>query len=52
MMRGEGLQEPDAVYPHALRLATLPAGGPNGQVFWDSKPHPLFRDQMQPAGRV
>lgn len=50
MMKGEGLQAPEAVYPHALKLATLPAGGPNGQVFWDSKPYALFRDQMQPAG--
>jgi NAD(P)-dependent dehydrogenase (short-subunit alcohol dehydrogenase family) len=50
MMKGEGLQAPEAVYPHALKLATLPAGGPNGQVFWDSRPYALFRDQMQPAG--
>ncbi len=37
------LQEPEVVYPHALRLATLPEGGPNGLVFWNSEPYPIFR---------
>ena len=39
------LQPPEAVYPTAKMLATLPAGGPSGQVFWDEKPYPL----MDPA---
>ncbi len=39
------LQPPEVVYPTALMLATLPAGGPTGQVFWNEKPYPL----MDPA---
>ncbi len=36
------LQPPDEVYPTALALATLPAGGPNGRVFWDMCEYHLF----------
>ncbi|HJM75173.1 MAG TPA: SDR family NAD(P)-dependent oxidoreductase [Dehalococcoidia bacterium] len=36
------LQDPEVVYPHALRLATLPEGGPNGLIFWNSEPYPIF----------
>ncbi len=36
------LQAPDAVYPTALALATLPDDGPNGRVFWDLREYPLF----------
>jgi NAD(P)-dependent dehydrogenase (short-subunit alcohol dehydrogenase family) len=39
------LQPPEAVYPTALMLATLPAGGPTGRVFWNEKEYPL----MDPA---
>ncbi|HWA62654.1 MAG TPA: SDR family oxidoreductase [Caulobacteraceae bacterium] len=42
MNQGPGLQEPSAVYPHALWMASLPKGGPNGEVFWNSKPYALF----------
>jgi NAD(P)-dependent dehydrogenase (short-subunit alcohol dehydrogenase family) len=42
MMHGENLQEPEAVYPGALWLATLPAGGPSGKVFWNTKEIDLF----------
>jgi len=42
MMQGDNLQEPEAVYAGALWLATLPAGGPNGRVFWNKKPINLF----------
>jgi NAD(P)-dependent dehydrogenase (short-subunit alcohol dehydrogenase family) len=42
------LQPPEAVYPTARMLATLPAGGPSGQVFWNEKPYPL----MDPANPV
>lgn len=30
-------QPPEAVYPHTKFLATLPAGGPHGRVFWNSE---------------
>lgn len=36
------LQAPAATYPTARMLATLPAGGPTGTVFWDEKPYALF----------
>ena len=39
------MQDPAVVYPTARMLATLPAGGPSGQVFWNEKPYPL----MDPA---
>ena len=36
------LQKPEVVYPTALFLATLPAGGPRGRVFWNEKEYTLF----------
>ena len=42
MMKGEGLQEPEAVVPSALWLATLPTGGPSGKVFWNMQEYHLF----------
>lgn len=36
------LQPPEAAYPTARMLATLPAGGPNGKVFWDLEEYRLF----------
>lgn len=39
------LQPPEAVWPTARMLATLPRGGPTGQVFWNEKPYAL----MDPA---
>jgi NAD(P)-dependent dehydrogenase (short-subunit alcohol dehydrogenase family) len=39
------MQGPEVVYPTARVLATLPAGGPSGEVFWNEKPYPL----MDPA---
>jgi len=42
MMTGDNLQAPEAVYPGALWLATLPPGGPNGKVFWNRKEIDLF----------
>ena len=44
MMTGDGLQEPEAVYPRALALATLPAGGPSGRAFWNGEEHHLLAD--------
>jgi NAD(P)-dependent dehydrogenase (short-subunit alcohol dehydrogenase family) len=35
-------QEPSKVYPTARMLATLPAGGPSGKVFWDKKEYRMF----------
>lgn len=42
------LQPPEAVYPAARWLASLPANGPSGQVFWNCKPYKLFAEH--PAG--
>jgi 3-oxoacyl-[acyl-carrier protein] reductase len=39
---GDSLQPPEAVVPSALWLATLPADGPTGKVFWNMKEYPLF----------
>lgn len=36
------LQQPEAAYPTARMLATLPAGGPSGKVFWDLEEYRLF----------
>ena len=46
------MQEPEVVYPTARMLATLPAGGPTGQVFWNEKPYPLMDPaNARPSGR-
>ena len=42
MNKGPGLQEPEAVLPGAIWLASLPAGGPSGKVFWDRREYRLF----------
>jgi NAD(P)-dependent dehydrogenase (short-subunit alcohol dehydrogenase family) len=42
MMTGPNLQAPEAVVPSARWLATLPAGGPTGKVFWNMKEYSLF----------
>lgn len=36
------LQSPEVTYSTAKMLATLPAGGPTGKVFWNEKEYPLF----------
>lgn len=36
------LQPPEAAYPTALMLATLPTGGPTGKVFWEGQEYRLF----------
>ncbi|MCB1693336.1 MAG: SDR family oxidoreductase [Pseudomonadales bacterium] len=36
------MQSPDVTYPTAKMLATLKAGGPRGDVFWDEKRYPIF----------
>jgi len=40
-------QDPSIVYPTARMLATLPAGGPSGRVFWDQKEYFLFDPENQ-----
>jgi NAD(P)-dependent dehydrogenase (short-subunit alcohol dehydrogenase family) len=35
-------QDPSKVYPTARMLATLPAGGPSGKVFWNEKEYRMF----------
>ena len=44
MMTGPNLHESEAVYPGALWLATLPSGGPTGEIFWNRKPYALFQN--------
>jgi len=44
------LQAPEAVYPAARRLATLPPGGPNGKVFLKFAEYPMFRHETQTSG--
>ena len=38
------LQPAEVTYPTAKMLATLPADGPRGQVFWDEKQYPIFKN--------
>jgi NAD(P)-dependent dehydrogenase (short-subunit alcohol dehydrogenase family) len=42
MNTGPDLQPPEAVYPGAHWLATLPADGPTGKVFWNKVEYRLF----------
>lgn len=42
MNQGPDLQPPEAVYPGARWLATLPPDGPTGKVFWDRREYRLF----------
>jgi chlorinating enzyme len=35
-------QEPEVVYPFVREAATLPAGGPNGRVFFRGRDYPFF----------
>ena len=37
------MQSPEATYPTAKLLATLPKGGAHGEAFWDGKPYPMFK---------
>lgn len=37
-----GMQSPDVVYPVARMLATLPTGGPSGEVFYRGEPYQMF----------
>jgi 3-hydroxybutyrate dehydrogenase len=43
-------QDPSVVYPHAKKLATLPADGPTGRVFWNSEEYHLFDPENETAG--
>lgn len=42
MNKGPDLQEPEAVFPGARWLATLPDDGPTGRVFWNRVEYRLF----------
>lgn len=37
------MQSAEVTYPTARLLATLPADGPRGKVFWNEREYPLFR---------
>ena len=41
------LQEPAVTYPTAKLLASLPAGGPTGKVFWNEAEYPMFQTQPE-----
>ena len=43
-------QDPSVVYPHAKALATLPADGPTGKVFWNSEEYRLFDSSNETTG--
>ncbi|HIG60070.1 MAG TPA: SDR family oxidoreductase [Gammaproteobacteria bacterium] len=45
------LQHPDATIATARMLATLPADGPSGRVFWDEKEYDLFNPDNKPGDR-
>jgi 3-oxoacyl-[acyl-carrier protein] reductase len=47
-----GLQPPEASFPTARMLATLPAGGPSGKVFWNEKEYPLFHPENSLEARM
>lgn len=47
-MNPAGTQSPDAVYPTAHMLATLPAGGPNGKCFWDMEEYLMYQAEKRP----
>jgi NAD(P)-dependent dehydrogenase (short-subunit alcohol dehydrogenase family) len=42
------LQPPEATFPTARLLATLPAGGPSGKVFWNEREYAMFRQDLTP----
>ncbi len=43
------LQAPDVTVPTARMLATLPAGGPTGKVFWNETEYTMFDPRPQEA---
>ncbi|MAV25621.1 MAG: short-chain dehydrogenase [Gammaproteobacteria bacterium] len=45
------LQPPEATYPTARMLATLPDDGPNGKVFWNEEEYPMFDPDNKPGSR-
>lgn len=46
------LQSPEVTWPTAKMLATLPAGGPSGKVFWNEKEYRLFHPDNFAQGRA
>lgn len=47
-----GLQPPEASFPTARMLATFPAGGPSGKVFWNEKEYALFHPENSLEARM
>jgi len=43
-------QEPEAVYPFVREAATLPAGGPNGRIFFHGRDYPFFAAFSESSG--
>jgi len=46
------MQLPEVTYPTARQLATLPAGGPSGKVFWNEREYPMFKSDNPIARRA
>jgi 3-oxoacyl-[acyl-carrier protein] reductase len=46
-MNPSGTQSPDAVYPTARMLATLPTGGPSGKCFWDLEEYRMYQREKR-----
>jgi NAD(P)-dependent dehydrogenase (short-subunit alcohol dehydrogenase family) len=42
------MQAPEAVYTHTRYLVTLPAGGPHGRVFWNSREYTMYAQANEP----
>jgi len=48
-MNPQGTQPPEAVYPTAKMLATLPSGGPSGKCFWDMEEYRMYQPEKRVA---
>jgi NAD(P)-dependent dehydrogenase (short-subunit alcohol dehydrogenase family) len=46
-MNPAGTQEPEAVYPTARMLATLPDDGPSGKCFWDMEEYRMYQPEKR-----
>jgi NAD(P)-dependent dehydrogenase (short-subunit alcohol dehydrogenase family) len=49
-MNPAGTQPPELVYPTARMLASLPAGGPSGKVFWEEREYLMFQPVKRRPG--
>lgn len=48
-MNPNGTQPPEAVYPTARMLATLPAGGPTGRCYWGMEEYLMYQPEKRRA---